>query len=405
MPVAQYRQPQGTPNVSDSQAIAIIKQKAISRLMNIYNGTSFPVQQSDLYVYPQSVGLIKRFYVVLTATLTNTSAVNDATLTDGGIANLLSNVRFYDTQQFLRHDTTGLHLTLVSSLKRNRPFAGGADWNQRNGNSVSEMLNVAPASWGILDAPATIAKNTTATVRAIFEVPIAYSDRDFRGILFAQSVNATMSLYLQFNQNAFVDTTTTPTLDDTFACYKGASGTFTSTQVAVYQDFYDQLPRDTSKGGSPENSPYILPNSSLSTAYMLTRSTTSGIVPNQESYISYQNFRLYMSRFLIYNNSGQTGGRTFGTDIQYLREISANFAPYFQYDPLFAAFRTREILTHDLPAGYYYFPARFKPIYTTQTGNRLTGLYPTAAGNGAYITAYDEYMGNQNVLMGAASAV
>jgi hypothetical protein len=399
MPVAQYRQPDNIPNISDSSAMNIIKRKAISRIMNVFNGTVFPVQQSDIFVYPQSVGLIKRLYVVVTATLTNTSGVNTAHLTDGAAANLLSNVRFYDTQQFLRHDTNGLHLTMVSSLKRNRPFAGGADWNKPNGNSLSEILNTNPASWQVIQAPATIAPNTSATVRAIFEVPIAYSDKDFRGILFAQSVNATMSLYLQFNQQAFVDTVTTPTLDDTFAVYNGASGTFTSAQVGVYQDFYDQLPRDS------KTNAYILPKSSISTAYMLTRSTTAGVVPNQESYISYQNFRLYMSRFLIYNNSGATGGRTYGTDIQYLREISANFAPYFQYDPLFAAFRTREILTNDLPAGTYYFPARHNPIYTTQTGNRLTGVYPTVAGAGAYISSFDEFFGNQNVLMGAASAV
>lgn len=394
----QYTQPQQATITNDRQLQAMLLQRAQTEVQSVYSNTLYPPTQPDVNITPQAVGIMTRLWLICDCVFTNTSGTEIATLTEAGISALLSRVRFYDTNNLLRVDTDSQHLTLVSAAKRFHPYAGNADYNQVNGNNVSGLFNVKPASWGILQAPATIAAGATATIRAVFEVPIAASVTDLRGALFVQTVNSTMNLYVEFNKAAFVDTGTNPALDDTFSVYKGAPGTFTSCQLTVYQEFLDQLPRDVKSGA------YILPNQALSIAYMLNKSTTGGVVQAQDYPVPYINFRSYLSRFLIYNNSGQTGGRAFGTDVNYIEEIAANFAPYFKYDALFAALKAREVYQNDLPAGYYYINHRHKPVYTTQNGNRQTIINPSTAGNGAYVCCYSEFFANQNVLQGAGSA-
>jgi hypothetical protein len=393
--IRQYTQPQQAMT-SDSQIAQMLLKKAVTETQQIYNGTLYPVAQANVNIPPQAVGILTRFWVVATCTLTNTSGTETAHLTNNGIANIFQNVRFYDTNNLLRHDTTSLHLTHVAAAKRRHPFAASATWNGTSGNNQANLFSTAPASWGVLQAPATIAPGATATIRALFEVPIACSAQDLRGAIFVNTVNSTMNLYLEFNQNAFVDTGTTPTLDDTFAIYNGAPGTFTSCQLQVYQEFLDQLPM--SKGA------YILPNKALSIAYMLNRSTLSALVQGQDFPIPYINFRSYLSSFLIYNNSGSAGGCTYGTDVNYLEELAANFAPYFKYDPLFAAYKWREVFQNDAPAGTYYISHRFNPVYTTQAGNRQIIINPKTVNAGAYVYWMSEFFANQNVLQGAGSA-
>lgn len=386
------------PGGSDAAIAQLLLKKATTEIQQIYSNTIFPVTQPNINVSPQAVGILMRLWVEVTATLTNTSTTQAAALTNNGIANLLQNVRFYDTNNLLRIDTNSLHLTLVAAAKRRHPFAATANWNTTNGTNVSQMIPTPPALWGVLQAPATIAANTTATVRALYEIPIAASGSDLRGALFVQSVNATMNLYLEFNQAVFVDTHTTATLDDTFAVYNNAPGTFTSAKVTIYQEFLDQLPKDSKSGA------YLLPNKSLSVAYMLNRSTLSALVAGSDFPIPYINFRSYLSSFLLYNSTGSFGGTALGTDVNYIEELAANFAPYFKYGPLFAAYKARETFTSDLPPGCYYITHRHKPVYTTQAGNRQIIINPITAAAGAYVWWASEFFANQNVLQGAGSA-
>lgn len=391
----QYTQPSGS-SLSDAQIGQILAQKSILQTQQIYSKTITPVSGNVIDVSPQAVGILLRFWVEVTATLNNTSGSEIASLTDGGAANLISLVRLYDTNNILRHDTNSLHLALVASAKRRHPFAGTADWNQVNGNNISQLLNVKPASWGVIQAPATIAPNGNATVRAVYEIPVAAAHEDLRGAIFANSVNSTMNLHLEFNNGAFVDTGANPNQDDTFAVYNAAPGTFSSAQVTIYQEFYSQLPMSGGK--------YLLPQASLSMAYQLNKSSYGGIVANADNAIPYLNFRKYLSSFVAYNSTGYKGGRNFGSDLNYIQEIAANQTPFFKYGPLFAAYRARETFVSDLPAGFYYLPHRGKPVFTTQTGNRQITLNPSAAGAAAYMWWANEFLADMSVTQGAASA-
>jgi P3 major capsid protein len=383
----------GVPQLSDSQATKILTSKALTMTQNIYSATVFPPSNPIISnLIPRNVGVVKRFVVEVLATLTNTDGAATATLTDTGLANLISNVTFYDLQNNLRINTTGLHLNCLSTAKRRRPFAATANWNTADGNNVSQMMNVPPALWPVFQAPATIAHGASATVRAVFEIPLAYSDDDLRGAIFANVINTTMNLQITLNTNAF-----TAAGDTTYAVYSGAPGTFTSAVVNVYQVYLDQLPVN------PQTGKYILPQTSLSTVYELKNTNLQAITANQDFPIPFANFRSFLSAFIVYNNNGAANGRVLGTDIAYWSLSTANFTNIFKYDPLFNIMLSREIVMADFPAGFYYFSFRKQPIWTTQYGNQQINLNASNVNAGAYAQVMWEDMALQNTLSGGAS--
>ena len=381
--------------LTNSQATKIVTAKAITMTQNIYSATVYPPSNPVIAnLIPRNVGIIKKFIIEVVGTLTN-GAGGMATLTDTGLANLISNVTFYDLNNNLRINTSGLHLTLLAQAKRRMPLAGNAQWNTVDGNNVSQMFSVPPALWPVLEAPATIAASTPATVRAVFEVPIAYSDEDLRGGIFANVINSTMNLQITLNANAF-----SANGDYTQAVYQGNGGVFTSATVNVYQVYLDQLP------ANPKTGTLILPTTSLSTVYELKNSNFVAISTNQDTPIPFTNFRNFFSLFLVYNNGSGAGngGRALGGDISYFSLQTANFTNIFKYDPLYNVMLTRDHMGGaELPAGFYYFSFRKQPIWTTQYGNMQVNLNAITADGGAYALAFWEDMALQNTLSGGSS--
>ena len=373
---------------ADKAAQAALRNAAITQILNINSQTIYPTSQNVLNITPRNVGIIKRFWVEITGTITNTHATDTATLTDIGLANILSNVTFYDLNNNLRINTSGVHLSLLSALKRRRPLGGTAQYNTADGNNVSTMFNVGPATWGVFQAPATIAANGgTGNYRAVFEVPLEYDNSDMRGAVFANVVNSTMNLQLTLNQNPI----SAAGSDETFAVYSGATGTHTNSTITVYQEHYDQF--------NVAN----LPTIALSTVYELKASTFKGMTPAQDFPMAFANFRDFLSVCSIYNNSGSSGGRANGSDINTWALTTANYTNIFKYGPLTSALLTQNHLSDGLPAGTYYFDFRQKPIWTTQYGNTELVVNPSTAGANAYAYTMWEALALQNTLVGGAS--
>ena len=382
---AQQMDPQ-TLNLLARQAVLA---KAVNMSQSVYNQTVFPPQNPVLQFNPRNVGLIKSFTIVLTATLTNTGGAT-ANLTDWGISNLLKQVTFIDLNNNTRVQTDGRHLTVLAGEKRRRSYASASQTNTATGSNVSQMFNVPPASWSILQAPATIASGNSATIRAVFELPLAYGDTDLRGAVYANVVNATMQIQLTFNSAAF-----TTGNDTTGAVYSGSAGTFTSCGVQVYQNYLDQLP--IGKQG------VILPTLDLSTVYELKQTTFSSITATQDFQIPYANFRDFYSVMAIYNNNGGDGRTYDGSDVNYWALQSANFTNIWKYDPLTLSMISRNVLGSDLPAGTQYVSHRLHPINTTQYGNMELILNAITATANAYALVFWEDMALTNTLTQAGS--
>jgi hypothetical protein len=401
--VAPPRQPQMTVQQANNAAQRLVVQNAVEMTQNIYSGSIFPTSQPILNIIPRNVGLIKRFVIRVQITLENTGAVV-ANLSPNGLANILKNVTFYDLQNNLRINTNGIHLNALSSVKRRRPFGGCADFNQIQSvpgpaastlASVSQMFNVPPATNPVFVAPATIAAGATVTAIAFFEIPIAYSDDDLRGGIFANVVNTTMNLQLTLNADKAFNGVTAGA-DDTFSIYSGSTGLMTAAAIDIYQVYLDQLPTNAQDGS------FILPQISLATVYELKNTMFTAISPNQDFPVPFTNFRDFFSTFAIFNADGTSSGKEY-FNINYWSLTTANFTNVWKYTADYANLLAREVLSADLPQGMYYFSFRKHPIWTTQYGNQQVNLNASVATPASYMQIMWEDMALQNTLVGSAS--
>ena len=394
--------PKMTPQQQDRLATQAILASAVDRIQLVAAEQVFPASNPVLIVQPINVGLIKRYTIVVSGTITNSGTTTIA-LTDFGLANLFGQggVQYTDLNNYLRVNTSGQHLTLLAGAKRRRAY-GSTVQDSAVGTTtatyLSKMLNVPPASWGVFQAPQTIASGTSGTFRGVFELPLAYTDDDLRGSVWANVLNAVQQITLTFNQQAV----TADPADNGFAVYHGPAGTagsITSANVTVLQEYLDQLPKTTGQAGVTT----ILPALSLSTVYELKSTIFSSITANQEFYIAYANQRSFISTFAVFNNNGTATGRTPGTDTNYWALLAANASYIWKLDPLTVTQKSRDHMTNDNPYGTYYFPTRRKNIATLQFGNLQLTLNANTTTAAGYVNVMWEAFALQNTLQSGAS--
>lgn len=374
-------------NLMNRQAIV---SSALRRQQEIFNQTISPATQTVFNIQPRYAGLILGFYVEIIATMT--LGTNNALLTQFGPSNLIQQVRFDDLSNNTRIQTTGWHLNAVNSAKTRQPFC-----------SV-DTLTQYPVAYGnnyqtdIASAPNTL---TTAggTAKMIYWVPLAYSELDLRGAMWANVVNATANLQLTLATSA--QACVAATADPTGAVYQfdgtGATFAITNYNVIVHQVYYDQLP--ISKDGKP-----VLPVIDLSTMYMLQNTTLTGLTTGQDFPIPYANFRSFLSTVVIYDNQLNGVYNANGSDINYWTLQTANFTNIFKYQPWFAGIYARQAISADFPKGMSYFDSRAKPINTIQYGNQQLIINPLGTVNaGANLRVGWEMFAITNTLVGAAS--
>lgn len=375
-------------NLANRQAIV---QSALKKQQQIFSQTFNPTSGVVLNIQPRYAGLILGFYVDVRATVT--LGTNNGIRTAFGASNLIQQCLFQDLSNNNRIQTTGWHLNAINSAKAGEPYVACHTINTDYPVGYGEVFTA-----DIATAPATLT-TAGATIAMLFWVPLAYSEVDLRGAMWANVVNATANLQLTMatSAQAFV----AHTADPTSAVYQydsaGATGVITSYTVTVHQVYYDQLPVD-------QNGQQILPVVDLSTLYMLFNTTVSGFVTGNDFPIPYANFRSFLSTIFIYDN--QTGGayNAAGTDINYFELQTANFTNIFKYPSWFPGVFARDAIGDDFPLGMYYFDTRKKPINTIQFGNQQLIVNPKGTVNtGANGLVGWEMFAITNTLVGAAS--
>lgn len=375
-------------NLAQRQAVI---QNAVEMTQQIFSTTiAAPTAGNNtVNIVPRNVGLIKKFIVEITGTYTSTGA---AAATAFGLSNLLTNVQFSDLNNNQRINTIGPHLTILKQAKNrdvelsSMPISTSQSDAMLGGQFVAS--GTAPNFPVILyPLPSTAA----APFRAVFEIPLAYSDDDLRGAIYANVVNATMQLQLTLNPLP-----SPAGADNTFAVWGTATGPITNVTITVYQVYLDQLPVGTKNG-------VILPMLDLSTVYELKNTNFTAIPQGQDFPFPYANFRDFLSTLAIFNSTGATAGLKNGSDLNYWSLQSANFTNIFKVDPLLAAQKTREIMNSDLPLGTYYFSHRRKPISTTQYGNMQLNLNAIAVSGSPYCNICWEDFALVNTLSQAGS--
>lgn len=371
---------QADPFVLNAQARALVLANSVERIQSIYSGVTNAAQQNVVNIAPRNVGLIKGFFVDVIASVT-TIAGSSATLTALGPANILSQIVFTDLQNNNRIQTTGWHMHLLNTAKAGRPFG------------ISTAFESSPIDYGNnyteISAPATIAASGSGTVTMRYYVPLAYSQSDLRGAVYAGVVNATMNLQLTINTAALVATG----VDAVQAVYSGNAGAVGNVTINVYQHYLDQIPQSSS---GP-----VLPMMDLQTFYDIKNTNVNGLTTVQDYPIPYANYRSFLSTTFVYDNGGTLNA---GTDLNYIAMQSANFTQLFKVSPFELSLFSRVKHGADFPAGVYYVDHRSKPINTNQYGNmELVLNASTVNANAQVLVGYEAF--GQVALMNQAGSL
>jgi len=366
-------------------ARALILANSIPRVQQISSTTQNAANNSLFQIIPLNVGLIKGFFVEVTATINNTNVgASGAAITPTklGAANILSNIQFQDLQNQTRINTTGWHLHFLNSVRSGRPY--GQTMAFQSSPPVAYGNNFAGTAM-----TQSIAAGASGTITMLYYVPLAYGAEDLRGAVFANVVASSMSLQLQINTAAVVNAGS----DATNACYSGNTGTVTNCTVTVYQSYLDQIPVSQDGG-------IVLPYQDLSTIYDIKNTTMTGLTAGADFGVPYANLRDFLSTFAIYDNAGVLNA---GTDINNFACQSANQTTFWRYSPTEAALRARMAIGLDFPNAVYYFDSRGKPISTIQTGNTQFIVNPSAVTAGATLLLGFEAFSYMNVVAQAGS--
>lgn len=383
------QQMQANPNDVNMAARNAVLASAIDMMQPIFTtmlAGAIPGQVLNIPL--RNVGLIKKLVVKVSFDIVQ-AAAETHTLTPLGLANIFSNITFTDLSNQQRINTTGWHLHLLACARRQAIFGSAFTTDSPAPGTIATPYGLG-SNFNVIFSPAVV--TVLSHCNMYYEIPLAYSDYDLRGAIYASVVSATMNLQLTVNPNFEVSNVATDTTNAVYQSSNAVFATLSAFTITVYQNYLDQLP--IGKNG------VVLPILDLSTAYMLNNTTVTGLVANQDLPIPYANFRNFMSTICIYDNAGALN---VGADIAYWALQSANYTNIWKLDPRTVALLTREIMNDDMPAGTYYFDHRRRPISTVQYGNMSLVLNPSAVTAGAAVFVGYEALGIINMVTQAGS--
>lgn len=357
--MAAAAQQQISPQQQNIMARQAVIRNAVDMILPIYAQT-FTAANSQgpgtvINIPFRNVGLIKRFIVEVTGTITPAGAMTRTVLGGG---NFFSQFLLTDLSNQQRISTTGWHLQAIASAKRRRPYASAAALDEPDPFGSGRSSN--PYGYGNTTSAVVLPASPSAAFpfRLFFEVPLSYTDHDLRGAVYANVTNATGNLQMTVNPTMFL---AAAARNAQRAMYTTAGAvTLTNFTITIYQNFLDQLP--ISQQGGP-----VLPLLDLSTAYLLNNTAVTGNALNQDNPIPFANFRDFMSAVVIYDDPAEFDNTT--SAINYWALQSANYTNIFKYDPPTNYLLSRLIMGDDFPLGMYYFDFRNKPVSTIQYGN------------------------------------
>lgn len=366
--------------VANLQARQHVLSNAFDVKQQVDSQTFVPNARNTFDISGTNVGIVKGFTLKVTAKVTNNSATT-MHITDFGIANLVKQITYYDPNNQRHIETSGWHVALVNTIKGQKPFGGATAFNGVGMNYDNH--------YPIMVAPSQLGAGQTGDIVMHYWIPLAYSDTDLTGAVFANVAQSRQRLRLEFanNNTAFVGEDE----NGLEAIYKGdgaADCTIDEISYTCYQHYLDQLPM--------HNGQYIVPSVDLSTIYLLENTVQAGLTANADFAVQYGNLYRYLSTIAIFDNGGEFNA---GDDVNYLAQRTANFSDYRKASPDTWNLETRKLLSTDLPPAVYLAESRQRPIYTLQTGNQTFVINPKQVNqNARLVMAYESFVTSTNLV-------
>lgn len=382
----QIASPTPAPKMTAAQANGFFRQAVVNRAIKItqplLSQSAAITTQSVFNFIPRNVGLLLGFYVLVSVNMLNASGTSN--ITNYGTANLLSNVTFTDFNNYQRVNAPGWYVHLINTIKDRRPFGIA---NTLTSSTVAYGSNITVAK-----APATLSTSGQLVQHAYY-IPVAYSEWDLRGAIYAAVTGGQMNLQLTVNTTPWVASG-----DAMNAIYSGGTGGAYSGSVTldVYQQYYDQLPTAQQQDGTK----VIVPKLDLSTTYEIKQTFINNLSVNQDNYIAFSNYREFLSTVAVFDNGGTFNS---GSDVAYWGLNAANTLFIQKKEPWVIALDMRRNFGVDLPPATYYFGTRDKPINTQEYGNMNLVINPSTVNANAQVLVGYETLAQQNVVLGAQS--
>jgi hypothetical protein len=364
------------------QASAIVRQVGERFQQQIFQQSFVPVfgQPTTINVPVQPVGMITKFYAVVSTVVTNPGGGNALTRGSFGPFSTMSLVQYTDPNSNIRISTPGWHLAAVTA-RRHRRVPGSA------------ISTDSPSGFGAvlspIACPSSIAAGGSGTVSAIYEIPLAIGRQSLKGAVFSGAVFATQQLSLTFNPN-FAQSGSDPLGAVFTGAGTGANAPTYATQVTVYQEYWDQFPLQLLNALSPD----------LSTMYEIKMTSLTGLVAGSDNYVRYTNLRQFLSTTLAFDNGGTLNA---GGDINYFMLQSANQTTKWKRSASLQSYLQRNMFGDDFPAGVYMFDSSDEPISTAAEGNTVLSLNPSTVNANAVLWTGWEDIGVSSVLASAPS--
>jgi hypothetical protein len=378
-----------------------------------------------------ATGLIRKFYLVVTGTLNATSGTFTPTA-PFGITNIFSNITFTDLNTRVRHNTTGAHLHMIQACRRGWvpgmalstvamseggpiSFAGSTAGTGLNAAYTPVMgATGGGANWGFnyfADfAPSTFTGGTAKNFQWTFEIPVAYTDTDLRGCIWANQVTANNLLSLTLNPNFFLSNSVAA--DVSSSAYNSATAlatalpTLTNLKFTLYQDMFVQGPQD-------KNGNIMLPQVDMAYSYNLLMVPAQALQANSDNVFFAAPNRQILSHMLLWDNYLYNTSPP-GSDVTSIKIQIANSLVVRQMEPGILAYWTRNLVGTDMPVGSsggvstlksdftnYYIDTRRRPLNVQTSGN--IGIYfnPNAVMSGAALNIGYEYLEIQSATFNA----
>jgi hypothetical protein len=339
-----------------------------------------------------ATGLIKKFLMVVKGTV-NAASTKVMTETGLGLANLFSNISFTDSSSRVRHNTSGAHMHHMASIRRGK--LAGTSLKIAGFSDPSGFGN----NFAVNEPTGAVTGVTAKSFVWCYEIPVALTDQDLSGCIWANQVVANNIVSFTINPNFFLSNS--GGADVSNAAYAGPDAlsvslpTLTSLSMTLYQDML--LP-PASMGPNVQ-----LPLIDMSYAYnFLLSPAQNAIQANADNVFFAAPNRSIRSHILYWDNYLYTG--TAGADVAAIKIQIANSLIVRQLEPQLLAWMTRNHIGVDMPVfsaggvgttktdyAMYLIDTRHRPLNVQVGGN--VGLYfnPSTVMAGANLNIGYEY--------------
>src|SRR5208337_474576 len=179
------QQAQAKPNDVNMAARNAVLASAIDMMQPIYTTTLAGAIPGQVLNIPlRNVGLIKKLIVQVSFDITQVGGETH-TLTPLGLSNIFSNITFTDLSNQQRINTTGWHVHLLACARRQAIF-GSAFTTDSPAAGTQALPYGLGSNYDVIYSPAVV--TTIQHCNMFFEIPLAYSDYDLRGAIYASVV-------------------------------------------------------------------------------------------------------------------------------------------------------------------------------------------------------------------------